>query len=185
MKNREHDIILKLKEADPLAMKELYNDFYRPLCVYTYSIVRDFDKSEDIVQDVLISFWQNYKGKEFKGSLRMYLLRAAKNNSYKEFRKAQVFTLSEVESELENIVDFFECNDKEYMNEISKKIYSELDKLPEKCKQVFKLIVIGNKKYKEVAAILDISVNTVKYHYTSALSKLRSSLGSFIYIFLV
>lgn len=181
----ESEIILKLRKSDSSAMKSLYHVFYRPLCVYTYSIIRDFDKSEDIVQEVLISFWQNYNGKEFKGSLRMYLLRAAKNMSYKEFRKNQPFSLADVENELEDIVDIFACNDEEYINEISGKIYAELDKLPEKCREVFKLIVLGNKKYKEVAEILDISVNTVKYHYTTALSKLRTTLGSLIYIFFV
>lgn len=171
--------------SDSSAMKNLYHVFYRPLCVYTYNIIRDFEKSEDIVQEVLINFWQNYQGKEFKGSIEMYLLRAVKNMSYKEFRKNKSYSLVEVEKELEDIVDIFECNDEEYISEISKKIYIELDKLPDKCREVFKLIVLENKKYKEVAEILDISVNTVKYHYTTALFKLRTTLGSLIYIFFV
>ena len=63
---------------------------------------------------------------------------------------------------------------KERINRLNKAI----DSLPNKCKIAFKLVREDKLKYKEVAAILDISVKTVEAHLASAIKKLRESLTS-------
>ena len=51
-----------------------------------------------------------------------------------------------------------------------------IDSLPAKCKMAFKLVREDKLKYKEVAAILDISVKTLEAHLTNAVRKLRELL---------
>jgi RNA polymerase sigma factor (sigma-70 family) len=48
----------------------------------------------------------------------------------------------------------------------------EIDKLPPKCKMIFKLIKEDNLRYREVAEILNISVKTVENQLTIALRKI-------------
>ena len=43
-------------------------------------------------------------------------------------------------------------------------VHAALQKLPEKCRKVFLLKCVTGLRYKEIAEISDISVNTVKYH---------------------
>ena len=52
-----------------------------------------------------------------------------------------------------------------------------IDSLPAKCKMAFKLVREDKLKYKEVAAILDISVKTLEAHLTNAVRKLRETLA--------
>ncbi len=51
-----------------------------------------------------------------------------------------------------------------------------IDSLPAKCKMAFKLVREDKLKYKEVAAILDISVKTLEAHLANAVRKLRKHL---------
>ena len=66
-----------------------------------------------------------------------------------------------------------------------KKLYEQVEALPEKSREVFKAIVLENMKYKEVAEHLDISVNTVKTHYARALKQLRLKLDIIIMLMLI
>ena len=52
-------------------------------------------------------------------------------------------------------------------------VFAELKKLPEQEYNVLVKIVLEDKKYKEVAEELHISVNTVKTHLSRALKMLR------------
>ena len=52
-----------------------------------------------------------------------------------------------------------------------------IDSLPAKCKMAFKLVREDRLKYKEVAAILDISVKTLEAHLANAVRKLRETLA--------
>ena len=75
--------------------------------------------------------------------------------------------------------------DMEFIEEQKKKLYKEIEALPIKSREVFKAIVLENLKYKEVALQLEISVNTVKTHYSRALKQLRNSLDIIIMLLLV
>lgn len=48
-----------------------------------------------------------------------------------------------------------------------------IDRLPERCREVMRLCFVECKRYKEVAALLGISVNTVKSHISAGLKILR------------
>ena len=51
-----------------------------------------------------------------------------------------------------------------------------IEALPAKCKTAFKLVREDKLKYKEVAAILEISVKTLEAHLATAIKKLREFL---------
>ena len=53
----------------------------------------------------------------------------------------------------------------------------EIESLPAKCKMAFKLVREDRLKYKEEAAILDISVKTLEAHLANAVRKLRETLA--------
>ena len=65
-----------------------------------------------------------------------------------------------------------EENDFRYKQEVRE----ALRKLPSKCKQVFLLKCIKGLKYKEIAEVSGISVNTVKYHLGEAFRIMREEL---------
>ena len=68
-------------------------------------------------------------------------------------------------------------------SERNRLIFKAIEQLPPKGKIVLKLICFNNLKYKEVAEELDISVDTVKYHYSTSIKKLRELLSKDQFIF--
>ena len=80
-----------------------------------------------------------------------------------------------------------EENDSEYeimYEEIQRRVHQEIDKLPEKCKKIFKEHLAG-KKNEEIAELFQISVNTVKNQKKNAMRILRKNLGDTYYLLLL
>lgn len=79
--------------------------------------------------------------------------------------------LDELEEESYSPIDDF--YDEEELLQKRSQLLAELKKLPEQEYNVLVKIVLEDKKYKEVAEELHISVNTVKTHLSRALKMLR------------
>lgn len=63
--------------------------------------------------------------------------------------------------------------DEEELREKERKIMEELEKLPKQELSAVQAVILENKKYKEAAEELNISVNTLKTHLSRALKRLR------------
>ena len=58
--NRTEDIqILELFNTnEELAFRRLFDRYYMSLCIYSVQLTDTFDLSEDLVQNVLLRFWE-------------------------------------------------------------------------------------------------------------------------------
>ena len=64
-----------------------------------------------------------------------------------------------------------------------KEVQQALQKLPEKCRNVFLMKCVTELKYKEIAEVSNISVNTVKYHLGEAFRIMREELKHLSFLF--
>jgi RNA polymerase sigma-70 factor (ECF subfamily) len=64
--------------------------------------------------------------------------------------------------------------------EILFKLDQEVDRLPDQCRKVFKLIKEEGFKYKEVAEILNISPRTVETQLFRAMRRLNETIGPYL-----
>ncbi|UMB61585.1 RNA polymerase sigma-70 factor [Lutibacter sp. A80] len=183
MKSNDFQILQKLKKGNPTAYKQLFDEYYIPLSVYSLKYCDSFHLAEDIVQDLFIKFWNEKIYLRLENEISPYLFKAVKNNTLKTIKKNNKYQLEEIESQIEKLI--IDETDIELIEQERKKLYQEIDQLPEKSKEVFKAIVLDNLKYKEVAEQLNISVNTVKTHYSRALKQLRNSLDIIIMLLLI
>lgn len=81
--------------------------------------------------------------------------------------------------EIEDYEMVFE-NDSMTQTETQIKIQQAIEKLPEKCRQVFQLSRFDELKYKEIAEKMGISIKTVEVHMSKALKILRKELKELI-----
>lgn len=110
-----------------------------------------------------------------------YSLKTIRNsciNHYKSETTRQNF-YDELLTEWSNNTD--EEEDFIYKEEVR----AALDKLPEKCRAVFLLKFVSGLKYKEIAEISNISVNTVKYHISEAYRIVKGELSGINIIYLL
>lgn len=181
MKHQEQIIIEKLKKGDESGLRQMFDVYYSPLCVYAMRYLDGFDVVEDMVQEVFINFWENKRVDSLTTSLKAYLFTAVRNNALNYIRKNNRYRIEELDDEFDILMEEV---DTEALEEKKAKLFTELDQLSEQSRKVFEAIVFDNMKYKEVAEELGVSLNTIKTHFSRALKQLRSSLDIIILIML-
>jgi RNA polymerase sigma-70 factor (ECF subfamily) len=180
MKDKEKGIILQLKNDDTSGLRELFKLYYKPLCLIAMRYLDDFSRSEDLVQEVFISFWEKKRAMNLNSSLKSYLFAAVRNASLNEIRKSNKYSFQEFGDEL----DFYDDSDvdAEEIEEKRKLIMKELKMLSPQARIVFESIVFHDMKYREVAEEMNVSINTIKTHYARALKHMRKSLELIVLI---
>ena len=179
MKYQELEILKKIRTGDEDGLKQLFDLHYDSLCIYALKFLDSFDKAEDIVQEVFISFWENNRADQINGELSYYLIKAVKNNCLYYLRQSKRYCHETVDSLYDLEVEEYE--EPTELEEKRKLLLDELKKLSPQARAVFESIVSDNRKYKEVAEDLGVSVNTVKTTYSRARKRLRKSVSSMVW----
>jgi RNA polymerase sigma factor (sigma-70 family) len=108
----------------------------------------------------------------------MYLYTSVRNNSLRKLqqnKKVIFFSLDEVQVEFASPDENAEAV--LLTHELSNKIDSAIDQLPERCKLIFKLAKEDKLKYREIALLLNISIKTIDNQLATALKKIAAVLN--------
>jgi len=138
---------------------------------FSHSICKNKQWAEEVTEDVFIKIWRNHKNAPQIQNLKVYLYTAIKNTTLnyiaQQARRNITEPFGDIDIELtENPADSI------IEKETFKKIYQAIETLPPRCKIVFKLIREDGLKYKEVAAILNISPKTVEAQMALAIKRI-------------
>ncbi len=163
------EILNAFREDIDKGGKLLFQRYYKPLVLFSGSLLEDYTFPEDIVQDIFFHFIRTkaYR-KIIPASLSTYLFRSVRNACFnkiqreKEYLHCNLLAYDSIEEEASTISP-----------EIIVSIQQAIDKLPEKTRAVILSIIVDGKTYKETAENLNISVNTVKTLLSNGLKSLR------------
>ncbi|MFY0256202.1 RNA polymerase sigma factor [Chitinophaga sp. 30R24] len=170
--------------GDEQAYKALFRLFYKPLSQFAYSIIKSWELAEEIASDVFMNVWKHRERLLQVENLKVYLYVSAKNialNYLNKELRTQHFSLDELAVDIS--VSYATPEQIFISGEMVKRIEAAVNSLSPKRKIIFKLIREDGLKYKEVAQILDISVNTIDVHMAQALKKISEVINlSFVKI---
>ena len=150
--------------------KLLFRRYYKPLVLFSGSLLNDDVYTEDMVQDVFYHFIRTRAYLRLEpGALGTFLFRSVKNaclNRIRNNREVSTadFLAHEVEEEEALTVS----------PELMEAIHAAIDALPEKTRAAILGVIVDGKRYKEVAESLNVSVNTVKTLLAHGLKQLRA-----------
>ncbi|MCC8171007.1 MAG: RNA polymerase sigma-70 factor [Parabacteroides sp.] len=161
------------------AFKSLYLAYFPRLMRFAGIYVSAPEEAEEVVSDTFLAVWNNRKSLPGVANFDAYIYTVARYKAVSYYRSHSV---RQVEWN-ENQVDLFsstETTPEEELisKELAEQLNAAIDRLPGKCKLAFKLVREDKLKYKDVAAILDISVKTLESHLSVAVRKLRELLGN-------
>jgi RNA polymerase sigma-70 factor (ECF subfamily) len=179
-------ILIELQNDKEEAFRHLFNLYYLKLFNYTKGYVVSKDTARELVQEAFIKLWevrhQLKEGTNFQAFLftiaRNSTLNYLKQLSTKRKKEADI-TSRDIELELNAIAMQDDASEAIIAQELEEKIDQAIALLPDKCRNIFLLSRIENLKYKEIAAQLNISVNTVENQISIALSKIKKHLGNY------
>jgi RNA polymerase sigma-70 factor, ECF subfamily len=158
----------------------LFKGEYKGLCFFAMKYVKDIETSREIVQDAFVSLWEKKDTIDLSKQVRSYLSTSVRNKCLNWLRNNRKFnnTLLDVEDLPHEIR--FDPPDRMVMTELSERIETSLDELPEKCREVFRLSRSENLKYNQIAEQLGISVKTVEAQMSKALQHMRTRLAEYL-----
>lgn len=156
--------------------RQLYLDWHKPLIAFSTTITASYESSEEIFSDVFMRLWNMRDALLNVENLKVYLYKAMKNASLNYLAKARRVSFVDIDSLPENYTSTATPENVLLNQELKSKLSTAVASLPPKCGLVFRLIKEENLSYKQVAEILEISVNTIEGHMTTALKKLSDSM---------
>jgi len=160
-------------DGDEKAFQHLFRLFYGPLCFFARGITETRLEAEDIVQEAFVQLWSRRQGFNSFPAVKAFLYLAVKNSScnlYKHKKVEQKYQLAQKEAPQDNAV-----MERIIEAEVLGEVHKALQKLPEGCRKVINLSYFKGLSNQEVAAHLNVSINTVKTQKLRALKMLRLS----------
>jgi RNA polymerase sigma-70 factor (ECF subfamily) len=175
MEFNDSDLFFAVKNDSYLAFNQLFERFYKRLCLFVFKFTEDEDTSQDVVQELFIKLWTNRHQIIIQDTVSGYLFQSAKNASLNYIRSKKIkenvlkeIQFSEIQMENEHV---------EYENFLTQ-LQVCVDQLPERSRQVFIMSRFQELKLADISEKLDISVKTIKNQIWKSLQYLRICLQS-------
>ncbi len=174
-----------LSNFDKKTFKKVFNEYYQPLCHLSRHYLDNEEEAKDIVGDAFIKLWEIKHELNPNSNLQNFLFTIVKNNSLNALKSRQIrldhheiIRATEIRYQSESL-NLLTENYLE-LNELNSKIDAAIQKLPERCRVVFRMSRFEKKKNREIAAELGITVKAVEARMTKALKILRNELKDYL-----
>lgn len=168
------ELVRAIAQDDELAFRELFDRYWEPMVHKALLKLGTAADARDTVQEVFFDVWQRRRTNQ-PADVGRWLAGAVKFKIYtvleKRWRREQ--GLAEV------TISDHSTEDQLAYQDLRAQIEREVQRLPEKCRMVYRLSREEGMKLPEIAAALDISQKTAEAHLTKALKQLRSRLKVF------
>lgn len=180
----EYELILAAKNNDLEAFNELVLKYRNRIFNHAYYLLQNYDAAEDATQEVFLKLFR--KLYQFQGvSFLAWLLRITTNHCHDEFRAAKRNTLIP----LEPIIDDDEIIESRFWmadptmrpedavesNDLREELEDGLIRLPANYQNAVYLVDIQQLSYKEAAAVMQISIGTLKSRLKRGRQQMRNN----------
>ena len=170
-------LIWKFKRGSSAALCRIYGKYRNDLLRLATMLLNNVSDAEDIVHDVFLAFAQSGKTLKRSGNLRSYLLTCVANrarNGNRAHQRRHTVGLDEAElvvADTNRPDQWLICSEElQRWSEI-------LARLPFEQREVVVLHLRAGMKFRQIAKVQGLSVNTIKGRYRYGLDRLRSMLN--------
>lgn len=165
---------------DEASFEEMYNEHFRGMYSYAFTILKDAAEAEEMVQSVFVKLWERKGNLQIESSLKSYLYRMVHNDCMNLLKHETVKTKFVKEKMYAMQNENESAGKKMQAAELEEKLSTALRELPEQCRTIFQLSRFEDLKYREIAQQLGIAEKTVENQMGKALKLLRLKLVDFL-----
>ena len=171
-KKELHELFQGIKQGSRTAFEVLYKRYNQLVYKIAFSIIKNKENSEDIMQNVFTKIFELPEIKLPDNKEASWLYTVTKNETITKLRKLKedididsIYNMATDCKDIENIID----NDK--YNRI-------INKLDEKEQEIVSLKILGQLSFKEISKLMDIPIGTVQWHYYKAIDCIKILIGN-------
>ncbi|WP_100314376.1 RNA polymerase sigma-70 factor [Thermoflavifilum aggregans] len=168
------ELLHLFQEDDPEAFEELYKRYWFRLYISAYKRLHLKEAAEEAVQTLFESLWKNRHHLHIHTSLENYLFASLRYIVLKMLYQQMETAMPE---DLSQSVPLQENPEQEIISrDLQQYIQQIVNRLPERCRQVYQLSREEMKTHKEIARLMGISEKTVENQITKALRIIKTQL---------
>ena len=168
-----------IKNDNKLAFEAVFKLYYQQLCVLAYTILKEREEAEEIVQEAFVKIWERRHRIELKSSIRNYMYSTVRNSCFNYLKHQSVER--DYETAIKRGNDSYNLVEEEVVGkELNVIINKTIEQLPEKRREIFELSRYEGLKYSEIAERLNISIKTVEAQMGQALKYLKTHLRDYL-----
>jgi RNA polymerase sigma-70 factor (ECF subfamily) len=163
-----------ISQGDEKAFATVFDYYRNKIYGVALKLTHSTTVAEEIVEDVFLKIWSRRATLDEIENFSAYLFTIARNETYKILKQIaknyKIVLLTESnESVAHNNTEDYVIN-KEFTSLLQKAI----ERLPQQQKQVYKLMKEEDLKRGEVAELLHLQPETVKFHLAQAMKNIRT-----------
>lgn len=168
-------LLSRLRAGDKDALRRIYEKYIDDLLRVAVSLLSDVQSAEDCLHDVFVNFAGAVDGSMIHSNLKSYLISCVANRARDQLRNKARQSKCQPEqlcsppistSPAKQLIDAEE----------SVRVFEALAELPYQQREVFVLHVQGQMRFREIAGLFGVSINSVQSRYRYAIEKLRAIL---------
>lgn len=172
----EETICLLLNKRDPKGLEGLFDMYYQSLVLWADTFTNNIQQAEDVVQELFIKIWERELYKKFEvGKIKTYLFTAVRRLALNRIEKKDPLRQA---YDVKDYIMIGEESDQK-LEQLLEMLEKEVEKLPERSREVVEAVYFKGMRYKEVAEHFDISISTVKTLLVNSLRRLREDSKNF------
>jgi RNA polymerase sigma-70 factor (ECF subfamily) len=170
----ESTMLEKMRAGDDSALAFFMRQYMQLLYYRALAIIHDKMAAEDIVQEVFIRFWDQRGHLQDSSTVPAYLTRLVRNAcinhlEHRDVRRRHAASYQQWLLPCDDVQPW----DEDELEQTRQRLNEFIQALPGRCREIFVMACVEGVRYHEVAARLDVSVNTVKSQVKSAYARLR------------
>lgn len=175
MQATEEHILIGCRKGKSKAQKKLYDLYSAQMFGVCLRYAKNTADAEDILQDGFVKVFKNIDKYDGSGPLAGWIYRVMVNTALNHLRSKNKMRFVEYDN---NIADKHHEDDYIEPSFSKQEIMKAVQKLPYGYRTVFNMYVIDGYKHKEIAEMLDISINTSKTQLARARNMLKEELNN-------
>ena len=167
------NLLRKISENDETAFRQLFDCYFQKLFHLAMYFLKSKELAEEAVSDVFLMIWKQRRTLNKIDNIEKYLYTSVKNQSLHYIRRGHTIDKKPIDLYLIELLP--DGNDPEVSllnQEYQKLIQDSILSLPEKCREVFRLVFSDKLKHKDIAQLLTISEKTVEAHIATAYKRI-------------
>ena len=166
----------KFKAGSKEALRRIYEKYLNRLLSFAMALLNDASAAEDVVHDVFVSFAESAETFKLRGNLRSYLTTCVLNRA-RDYLRANQRQPVRLDGTEPVISDRDRPDQSILYSERAQQLNRAIAQLPDEQRQVIVLHLKGEMKFRDIAKLQKVSVNTVQGRYRYGLGKERSTLN--------